>query len=526
MSRIDQFHELIPFDINDPEQSSHAKAILEEIEDLQRITKEFFGTENSDCWAAGVLYAVARQNKADLIPDNRFTLKNIAAFYKQKEEDVLKVADSIDRELGLNEEEENYADFDFPHREHTFEINKSEEEEIFDDWMCVEVEFKSWAKIDRRKGLQIEELVRKLLLEINRDNKEEHCLTLTGFQTKERELMIRLDGYERNIDRFCDLMEKKSIVCQEIIILESATNPFTPNIHYATFMQSYADKNLDGEVFRYMGEGPAKMDQATVEAIKAFEMHKSASIARARQILKSKPDCVEALICLAGWEENQNKRISQLEHALDVAEGSLDLDEIDKNGLWWADYGTRPYMRAMSLLAQELCEAGDEEGSREILWELIEMNKNDNQANRMILIEMCVLKKKWIDVRKLFALYPEDQSISFVYALPIYLYYTQGKKSKSKKALINAYRRNKYPLRLIAGVEEYPELQPYFKRGDKNEATEVIPFLSACLQKDKKLMQWIFDVLIDGGYWTLEGDAIKVAESSNPENAKIIPFAR
>ncbi len=526
MSRIDQLHKLFTTDVNHPEQSGTAKKILQAMEDLERKTKEIFGEEHSDLWVAGMMYAVVRHNKADLIPGSRLTLKNISAFYNQNEDDVQELADHIAREMDLDEEGENYAEVVFPDHNHTFEISASEEEEFFDDWMSVEIEFKSRAKIDRRRGLQIEELVRKLLLEINSDNDEEHCLTFTGFQTEERELMIRLDGYEQDIDRFCDLMEKKSLVCQDIIVLESASNLFTPNIHYATFMESYADKNLDGEVFRYMGEGPAKMDLATVEAIKAFEMHKSASIARARQILKSQPDCVEALICLAGWEENQNKRISQLEHALDMAEESLDLDEIDKNGLWWGDYRTRPYMRAMSLLAHELCATGDEEGSREILWELIEMNKNDNQSNRMILIELCVLKKKWIDVRKLLALYPEDQNISFVYALPIYLYYTQGKKSKTKKALIKAYRRNKYPLRLITGVEEYPESQPYFKPGDKNEATEVIPFLSVCLQKDKKLMQWIFDVLIDGGYWTLDGDVIEVAESSNPENARIIPFGR
>ncbi len=527
MSRIDQLHKLFTTDVNHPEQSGNAKEILQAMEDLERRTKEIFGEENSDLWVAGMMYAVVRHNKVDLIPGSTLTLKNISAFYNQNEDDVLQLADHIEQEMDLDESTENYTESGFPESEHTFEISKSEEEKIFDDWMCVEVEFKSRAKIDRRRGLQIEELVRKFLLEINRDNEEEdYYLTLTGFKTEERELMIRLDGYERNIDRFCDLMEKKSFVCQEIIVLESATNLFIPNFHYATFMESYADMKLDGEVFKYMGEGPAKMDQATVEAIKAFRLHKSASIAEVRQILKKQPDCVEALICLAGWEENQSKRISQLEHALDMAEESLDLDEIDKQGIWWGAHRTRPYMRAMNLLAHELYEAGDEEGSREILWELIEMNKNDNQGNRQILLEVCVVKKKWIEVRKLLSLYPDDQSLPFVYALPIYLYYTQGKKSKSKKALIKAYRRNKYPLRLIAGVEEYPELQPYFKRGDKNEATEVIPFLSVCLQKDKKLMQWIFDVLIDGGYWTLDGDVIEVAESSNQENAKIIPFGR
>jgi hypothetical protein len=183
-------------------------------------------------------------------------------------------------------------------------------------------------------------------------------------------------------------------------------------------------------------------------------------------------------------------------------------------------------MRAMRFLAHELYESGDEEGSHELLWELIEMNQGDNQGNRLILLELCIVKKKWSDARKLFTKYPGDQSLTFLYGRAIYFFYTLGNKSKTKKALIKAYQRNKYPLRLMTKVEEYPEPQPYYRLGDKNEATEVIPFLSSCLSKDKKLMQWMFDVLMGGGYWEFEADRIEVAEGSYQENAKVIPFSR
>ena len=159
-------------------------------------------------------------------------------------------------------------------------------------------------------------------------------------------------------------------------------------------------------------------------------------------------------------------------------------------------------MRAMRLLAEEFMISGKKDEGLDILWELIEMNEMDNQGNRVVLLEELTLAHRWTDLRELLALYPRDEFLSFYYAKVIYYYYTLGKKSKTRRALIEAYRRNKFPLRMLTGVEAFPKkLEDHFRFGDKNEALEVVPWLDKCLAKDKKLLHWIMETLIQSGLW-------------------------
>ncbi|MBK8505086.1 MAG: hypothetical protein IPL46_24500 [Saprospiraceae bacterium] len=505
MARIDQLHRKIATGLIHFDLSMLLSAISMATDKLRKKNIDVFKNGNLDAWAAILIYVIADQDNLEQNAENGVTLEGILDFYNLETEEVLSLVDQVKRDLDLDEENENCPEFESADQEDSLINIESDEVNGVSEWLTVGVEFKYRTRIDRITGLQLEELTRTLLLEVNRDHHDPDCLTISSIKIKERQIKIQLTGYEADIDCFCDLMEGKRIVFVDWIILESEENLFTPDAHYAMFMEQFESMDLDGQEFESTDEIQVKLHQfvnrspveiksqkpkdpegtAIVDAIKAFKMRKNASITKVRQILNKQPNCTEAHICLAGWEEDQSKRIDMLEHALDLAEDSLDLEECDKHQLWWRYHRTRPYMRAMRLLAHELYNSGDEDGSRDLLWELIEMNEGDNQGNRLILLELCAVKKRWFEVRKLLAKYPEDQSLTFVYGRAIYLYYTQGNKSKTKKALIKAYQRNRHPLRLMSGVAAYPEIQPYFKLGDKNEATEVIPLLSSCFEKTK-----------------------------------------
>jgi hypothetical protein len=247
-------------------------------------------------------------------------------------------------------------------------------------------------------------------------------------------------------------------------------------------------------------------------------------MAEVDRVLKLFPSCIEAHICEAGWFPEPMGRIKMLKDALELGAQSMDLEEITRDRTWWIDPQTRPYLRAMHLLAEEYLATGSDLEAFEVLWSLLELDDADHLQNRVMLLEASILRKNWSEVDKVFSRYPHDDNLSFVYGRAIYLFHTLGKKGKTKKAIIDAYRRNKYPLRMIVGIEEYPDYQPFFTPGDKTEATEVIDFLLACFTNENRLVKYILEVLLKHEEWEREEDVFDISKDYFIPSAKIIPL--
>jgi tetratricopeptide (TPR) repeat protein len=512
--------------------------VMAAIDEHNKISKGKFHEGEIDLLAAAYIYLISLHNQLDqkdLI--NGLTLDDIAGYYGLEPEIILTRADAIHPALKMHENEK-YREFDFSYLEDEDEEEEGESQE----WMKVLAVFtlpsgESWTS-------EMEELVQELINEVNEDEEEDDWMVASELKIMGQQLSMELDGYNSDIDFFCHIMESNGFEFEKIVGLDHHVNRFTPTDHYAIFMEQHEVMDLGEQTFNSLEEIQDELDkfqgkaidqiraenpvspegEAMIGAIKAFKFPRLASIARVSHILQEHPNCVEAHICLAGWEDDASKRIALIEKALDAGERSLDLDMIDKRKMWWGDHRTRPYMRAMQILALELEDIGEIDQAIDLLWELIEMNEADNQGNRIHLLEIGILKRKWLDVRKLFDKYPNDIDLFFVYGKVIHLYYTLGKKSKTKKALLKAYSRNKYPLRLLAGIEEYPEPQPHFKLGDKTEATEVLDFLLACFEKDKKLMNYFFEVLIGSGVWEEDNARFDLTKNHFEPGARIIPF--
>lgn len=530
MDRRDQLDQRVADCLNYLDRFWLFTPVMTALDNQRKIGTGKFAQRDIDLLAAAHIYLISRHNhldQKDLITG--LTLDDIAGYYGLEPQIILTRTDAIYPDLKMNENEK-FREFDFSHLEDEEEKDEGEAQE----WMKVLTVFtlpsgESWTS-------EMEELVQELLNEVNEDEEEDDWMVASEPKIMDQQLSMELDGYNSDIDFFCHIMEENGFEFEAIERLENPVNRYIPSDHYAMFMEQHEAMDLSDQTFNSLKEIQDELDkfqgksidqireenpmspegEAMIGAIKAFKFPRLASIARVSQILQKHPNCIEAHLCLAGWEDDTSKSIALIEKALDAGERSLDMDMIDERKLWWGDHRTRPYMRAMQILAFELHNIGETDQAIELLWELIEMNEADNQGNRIHLLEICILKRKWLDVRELFDKYPNDIDLSFVYGKVIYLYYTLGKKSKTKKALLRAYSRNRYPMRLLAGIEEYPEPQSYFERGDKNEATEVLDFLLACFEKDNKLVHYFFDVLIDSGVWE-DNEEIK-------QDYRIIPF--
>ena len=497
-------------------------AVTKAADDFLREIKP--GDQHVELYAAGLIFAISRHNSLDNEDSVKcITADSLGRYFQIDCDRILKKAGEIAKTLELEKHKEKYTDFDLSYIFEEFELDEDQNEE---EWVSVELILKHPHKINKSRKKQFKSIVQELLSLMHEHWPENYSLYLIKVTSKGKKLKVRMEGKLDDLNIFCDLLREMDLTYDRMRFLTTDPNRFEPEEGYAMFMEQYELMNLDDREFNSIDELQHELErfhektteenrkerpmspnsQALIDSINAFNLPRNVSIKTINQILQQFPDCAEALICLAGWQKNVNKRIQYLESALQAGERSLDIEAIDRNKTWWGDHHTRPYMRAMRLMALELLNSEKIQEGMDLLWELLEMNEADNQGNREILMEFCITQRHWIDVRKLLKKYAGDDFLVFVYGEVIYLYYTQGRKARTRKALLKAYRRNKYPMRLLAGVEEYPEDPLYYQFGDKVEALQVLDMLLGCFEKDKKLIHWFLDTLLTSGEWEDEDE--------------------
>ncbi|MCB0689495.1 MAG: hypothetical protein KDC53_23310 [Saprospiraceae bacterium] len=517
---------------------------IQAADDLELVSDDWLESRNIHIWAAALVYAIARHNKLtsnDLAIS--ISLENVVDFFGTTEEIVLTHASLVDSYLNLTGHPERYAEFDFPQLDTEF---NSDSTELMDEGIVV-ASFQSLKQITPEFLAELEDLVWQELDFFNEDEPEELHLELISVRAQGRILELELEGYLEDVDLFCYQLEENDLELVEIKSLEEyEENRYRPSSHYTAFMEQYETMGLDHLNFENLDDLEAFMDgiigksveelgslsssrpegKALIEAIRAFDLPVDESINVSKRLLKKFPRCIEAYICLAGWQSERKERIKILKKALKEGGKDLDFLEIDKQKIWWLDHRTRPYMRAFRFLAEEYIEDAHWKKGCTMLWQMLEMDESDHLSNRMLLLEVSIMEKQWSSVEKLFKLFPKEDSLIFHYGKVVYLYHSLGRHKKTKNALLKAYKRNRFPLRLVAGLEEYPDQQPFFTPGDKLEATTVIDFLLACFGEDQNLAEFFIQELYDVGAWEVEYPNFNIKEDQFVSIAKIIPLDR
>lgn len=520
---------------------------IQAADDCELIIDDFLEDEDKvELWAAGLVFAIARHNSLTSGKSViSIALEDISEFFTSDPVLVRQTADQIGEKLELTSHPERYSEFDFPQLDTEFDS----EDEPFVEKDHVLAVFRYKDDIDEQILNDLDEMIRDDLYYFNEDEAEEDHVHVISVRAVGSLIEVGLAGYPEDIDLFCYELEENELELEEIRYPEeNQENRYRPSSHYAMFMEQYETMGLDDLSFENLADLEALLEsfvgktadeigrerhipghsRAMIDAIRSFELPKEQSLDKVREILTDFPRCVEAHICQAGWEADRNLRLQMLKAGMDEGLKDLNVHEIDLQKAWWLDHRTRPYMRAMRLLAEEYMAAGKREEGFDIFWKMMEMDASDHLMNRLILLELCILERDWASVERLFKSYPKEDHLAFLYGKVIYLYHTIGPRPKTKKALIRAFERNRYPLRLVAGLEQYPQTteEVFVTPGDKSEATAIIDFLLACFGDAPDLVEYFIHELNDLGAWESKDQKFDIAENSFVSSAKIIPLDR
>jgi tetratricopeptide (TPR) repeat protein len=203
------------------------------------------------------------------------------------------------------------------------------------------------------------------------------------------------------------------------------------------------------------------------------------------------PRCVDALT-LASQAFDVDERVLRLEHAVEIAAEDLGgQNYLEENkGHFWRLLETRPYMRARSYLAATLREAGKSNAAITEYEALLELNPNDNQGLRYLLIALYLETGDLAGVRDLRDEYGDSGAVFAWSAVMERL--ISGDSPGAERSLANARAANSYVEGYLLGRNHMPRVRPdYYGFGDENEAIMCIDTIGDAWTKNPEALRWL-----------------------------------
>jgi tetratricopeptide (TPR) repeat protein len=231
-------------------------------------------------------------------------------------------------------------------------------------------------------------------------------------------------------------------------------------------INQFLQEQLDAGAFEWdklgTGQDATPLEQAQELFYKALDApSRGMRVKMARQALAISEDCADAWILLAEDAANtRTEREDYLNKALAAAERVLGPEIFNEHGSYfWGVPETRPYMRAREALAALLAERGrmDEALAH---WEaMLELNPNDNQGVRMLLLRQYLKKSDKQKTTELFERFPDDASCEMVYGRVLFELLGENEKA-ARKALRRALKINPHVPLFLFGLRPLPRRLP------------------------------------------------------------------
>jgi tetratricopeptide (TPR) repeat protein len=212
----------------------------------------------------------------------------------------------------------------------------------------------------------------------------------------------------------------------------------------------------------------------------------------AKRALKLDPDCVDALVLLAGLDApSVAAHIEALRAAVAAGERSLGKEFMRENeGHFWLMLDTRPYMRALETLGGELAGAGMVADAIAIYEKMLAQNPNDNQGVRDPLLGLYLRAGDLAGAGRLLKKYKES-SAPHTWGLLLERLLA-GDDAGAEKALARAVQSNPFVAELLTKkIGEREPLPEMYSLGSKEEAILCKHWLGMAWRLNPDARMWL-----------------------------------
>ena len=235
------------------------------------------------------------------------------------------------------------------------------------------------------------------------------------------------------------------------------------------------------------------MAQARELVFRAWETTGRHRIKLARQALAIDPECADALVLLGQAAADQGEAADLYARAVDAARRTLGESSFAAfEGEFWGHIETRPYMRARLSLARSLEALGKLDEAIAHYRALLQLNPNDNQGVRYLLLAALLREARDEEATQLIAAYRDDVQAAWPYARALLAYRAAGATAAARRLLPRARKGNPHVAGYLLDPESMPpELPPHFALGSPEEAISVAEELAPAFAVTPGALAWL-----------------------------------
>jgi tetratricopeptide (TPR) repeat protein len=218
----------------------------------------------------------------------------------------------------------------------------------------------------------------------------------------------------------------------------------------------------------------------------------------AKQALKISPDCADAYVLLAE-ETGETPEISRelYRAGIEAGERALGPEAFERDkGEFWGLIETRPFMRALEGLATTEMTIGNVDEAMAHFRRMLELNTNDNQGARYLLLGCLLEVNDTASVHILLRQYRDDISAQWAYGRALVTFLERGNTRHSRANLQDAVRRNLFFPMYLLGVIPVPDTLPeYIEIGTESEGIECLIKQGRAWLAHERAVDWLVDVM-------------------------------
>lgn len=236
---------------------------------------------------------------------------------------------------------------------------------------------------------------------------------------------------------------------------------------------------MEGQMNRVAGaDAGLAVDEAQKLMYQAWESNDPIErIELAEQALQESADCADAWVLLAEESaDSLSQALTYFQKGVEAGERALGKQAFEQDkGYFWGLLETRPYMRARFGLAECLWENGDRDAAIGHYQSMLELNPNDNQGVRHVLLGCLLDEKRHDEAEKLIQAYSEDWSAVMRYSQALLAFRREQDTDNSRGYRKQALESNKHVPAYLSGKRKMPKYPPdYVGIGDKDEAVAYV----------------------------------------------------
>lgn len=192
-------------------------------------------------------------------------------------------------------------------------------------------------------------------------------------------------------------------------------------------------------------------------------------------------------------DDNPLETIEDYQRAIDLFRSTKGEEYFEENkGYFWGMLESRPFMMHLLEQAMLLWDAGQRDRAVSQLQYLLELNPNDNQGVRYVLMSRLLELDRLDEAQELFDFYDEEYSADWLFSKLLLSIKSNQNKDIIEELYEEAVEENEFIIPFLVGKKKIPKVLPsFYSPGDENEAIIYVDLAQRAWKNNKKAIKML-----------------------------------